>query len=403
MIAEADLTIPTDYLEGFDKALAINPDLAHNYIRHANLMDTECDAVVEDLIRLGLQHKNHQILSFVLNPNSSHKDDAANDVPPLLREFIESVKTSSSLDWVSEENFLPGRKMFYRNSEYLLATTLVASLIEGFSTNMSRAFFLTGRWRDQGVRRLKQNIRFTVELFLPKSLEPFGEGWQLALRTRIIHSRMRKLIAQSGEWDHEAWGPPIHASHMALASTAFSLRTVIHSKKLGARYTNDELESYIQLWRYAGYLLGVPETILFTNAKEAEQFFDIGATCEPPPSWESIASANSVIHSTPLLFGITERSERLMYAEFIYSLSRAIIGNEFSDLLKYPKTSGRGLIAKAKIHNMFTRIVQTIYPKYKPESKLINFLDILPIISIDEDGISYKLPDKVYSEETCDW
>ena len=35
------------------------------------------------------------------------------------------------------------------------------------------------------------------------------------------------------------------------------------------------------VWRYSGYLMGIPETILFHDADEALKLYDIGLICEP--------------------------------------------------------------------------------------------------------------------------
>ena len=51
---------------------------------------------------------------------------------------------------------------------------------------------------------------------------------------------------------------------------------------LGAKFTKEEGESVLAVWRYAGYLMGIPETILYTNGAEAEKMYKIGYLCEPP-------------------------------------------------------------------------------------------------------------------------
>ena len=398
---DSELVVPTAYQPRFDEACQIDRDTTVNFIKHTHITDPVCDAIVEELEERGLGRKSARIFSHVLDSDSDHKEDAEHNVPPILREFIESVKVAP--DWVAYHDLLPGYRMFHRNSQFLLASTLTASLIEGFSTNMSKVFFLTGRWRDQGVRRLNQNIRFTISLFLPGSMQSYGEGWQLALRTRLIHSKIRYLIDNSDEWDYEAWGAPIHATHLTIASIAFSLRTFQHAKKLGAVYTQEEEESYIQLWRYAGYLLGIPETVLFKNSSEANNFFNLAAILEPPPDWESIASANAVVHSTPMIFGITDRKARLEHVEFIYRLSRALLGDEVADELRYPKYSTRGLLLRARFQQGLVRLIQIFYPNYDPKSKFVEFLEILPILSVYDEGILYKMPDHLYSEETSNW
>ena len=53
-------------------------------------------------------------------------------------------------DWVNQSDFRPGVRMFHRNSPVVLASMLAGTLVEGFSTNISKSFFITGRLRDQG-------------------------------------------------------------------------------------------------------------------------------------------------------------------------------------------------------------------------------------------------------------
>ena len=34
-----------------------------------------------------------------------------------------------------------------------------------------------------------------------------------------------------------------------------------HMKTLGAKYDDEEYASFMAVWRYSGYLMGIPETI----------------------------------------------------------------------------------------------------------------------------------------------
>ena len=68
---------------------------------------------------------------------------------------------------------------FTGNSQVVLAAFVAGVLIEGFTTNIAKAFFITGRVRDQGVRRLGQNNRHMMEIFLPGGLYRDGDGWKL--------------------------------------------------------------------------------------------------------------------------------------------------------------------------------------------------------------------------------
>ena len=226
--------------------------------------------------------------------------------------------------------------MFHRNSGVILAAFVAGVLIEGFTTNVAKSFFITGRVRDQGVRRLGQNNRHMLEIFLPGGLYRQGDGWKLSVRIRIVHARVRYLLNNSEEWDSEAWGMPISTAHLGYAAAAFSARLLKHMKTLGAVYDDEERASFMAVWRYTGLLMGIPETILFHDEEEALKLYDIGLICEPDAPIESIVMAHSLINSAPLIAGMTSPQDRERLANYVYRISRGLIGRETSERLMYP-------------------------------------------------------------------
>ena len=94
-----------------------------------------------------------------------------------------------SPSWATHAAFEPGRRSFYRNSDLILQGLVGGSLVEGFSTNISRSFVITGRLREHGVRRLRQNNRHVLEIFMPGGLERYGDGWKLSIRLRLVHAQ----------------------------------------------------------------------------------------------------------------------------------------------------------------------------------------------------------------------
>ena len=220
--------------------------------------------------------------------------------------------------------------MFYRNSQIVLAAFVAGVLIEGFTTNIAKSFFITGRVRDQGVRRLGQNNRHMMEIFLPGGMYRHGDGWKLSLRIRIVHARLRRLLNNSEDWDKEAWGEPISAAHLGYAISAFSARLLKHMKTLGATYNKEEYNSFMAVWRYSGHIMGIPQTILFQDADKALRLWKIALLCEPDSPTESIVMAHSLINSAPLIAGATEPEARRSLARYVYRLSRGLIGREFA-------------------------------------------------------------------------
>ena len=156
------------------------------------------------------------------------------------------------------------------------------------------------------------------------------------MRIRLIHAQIRRLLRESDDWDTAAWGEPLSAAHLGFALTAFSARLLAHMKRLGASYTKEEAASFMAVWRYVGWLMGIPETILIRDEAEALKLFEIGNLCEPDPDIESIAMANSLVNSAPLLAEMTDPEVRRKFSKYIYGVSRAVIGKQVGRPVEIP-------------------------------------------------------------------
>ncbi len=75
---------------------------------------------------------------------------------------------------------------------------------------------------------------------MPGSLEPYGDGWKLSLRVRLIHAQIRDLLMESSEWEPAAWGTPVSAAHLGFSLSAFSARLLAHMRRLGDAISSGE-------------------------------------------------------------------------------------------------------------------------------------------------------------------
>ncbi len=395
------MRIPSDNKPGYERARVVEPEIARNYIAHTYVADPEADALMLELANL-----NPFEMRRLLQAAMDHDDDGLKRAPTILRDFFDSMTPP---DWVDVSEFSAGVRMFHRNSEVILASFVSGALIEGFMTNISKSFFITGRVRDQGVRRLQQNNRHLIECFLPGGLERYGDGWKLSVRIRLIHAQVRWLFDESDEWDADAWGVPLSSAHLGFAITAFSARLLAHMRRLGASYTEEEADSFMAAWRYIGWLMGIPKTILFRDEAEALKLFEIGGMCEPEPGLESIAMANSLVNSAPLLTGVTDPEIRQKFSKYVYGVSRAIIGDLLADQLKYPRTSTFGVLAWFRIQQYYKRLIRNPTLRKMPLLSRIDrkmydqFSNLLVVSAFDETGISYAVPDHVYNEQSSKW
>ena len=389
------MEIPSDYRRGLERARKVAPELADNYIAHTVIGDPEADALMAELAPLG----QAKLGRFIRIGMDGQDERAMREAPAVLREFFRSCEAVP--DWVDHEGFTPGVRMFHRNSQLVLGAMVGGTLVEGFSTNIAKSFFITGRLRDQGVRRLRQNNRHMVEIFFPGGMDRQSDGWKLSVRIRLIHAMVRRLLDGSDDWDHEAWGTPVSAAHVGYAITAFSARLLKHLKSLGATFDDEERASFMQVWRYSGYLMGIPESILFHDESSALKLFEIGGICEPPPDYESVALAHSLVNSAPLIAGITESDARGKLAGYIFRVSRALIGAELANHLKYPRYPTPGVLWWFRMQGRYNKLMSKLFKgRLRNENQMTALLDVS---MFDETGITYRLPDHVYAEESSRW
>ena len=279
----------------------------------------------------------------------------------------------------------------------MLVAFVTGVLVEGFSTLIAKSFKITGRVAST-KRRLQQNNRHMMEIFYPGGLHPTGDGWKLSMRIRFIHARIRTLMANSDDWDYEAWGTPVSAAHLGFAISVFSKRLLEYSLTVGASFTKEERESVLAVWRYTGYLMGIPETILYTDASDAEEIYKISYLCEPSADNDSITVANMLIQAIPTVADITDSTEREKLLHLAYRLSRALIGNKLADRFEFPKSSSLGTLTAFRMKQRLLRLLKS--------TQLVrseNFTQLLQISVYDDHGLSYKMPSHVYTSKSIEW
>ena len=389
--------IPSDYRSGYKKALALDPGMASNYVAHAWVGDPLGDELIKQLNTLP-QREMHRLIKIAID---DPEDNALRDAPQLMLDLIE--EWASPPDWVDHSGFKASNRMFHRESRTVLLAFVCGVLIEGFTTNIAKSFVITGRVRDSGVRRLMQNNRHMIEMYLPGGLERYGDGWKLSARIRLAHAQVRNLLNNSPDWDTPAWGIPISAAHTGFAITAFSARLLKHMKRLGAVYSDEEAESFMNVWRYSGHLMGIPDTILFRDEQEALKLYDVGLMCEPDTPDESIMMANSLVQSAPLIAGATDPTTRRDLAKLAFTVARALLGNKLSDQLMFPGNRRYGILFQYRMQARYNRTMNRYFPKLATVNDLDRFSGMLDVSVYDEEGISYRMPDHVYSEESSEW
>ncbi len=387
-MSDVDFRVPTAYKEGWLNARKINKEVADNYVSHTTIGDPELDPVMDEIIDL----PNTQLISFVRAGIQEEKNEFKK-APLALRNFFKNLETP---DWVDYVEYEEASRAFFSNVNNMLIGYAIGSAIEGFSTLVSKSFAITGRVPGLGpnaVRRLRQNNRHMIEVYYPGGLHRQNDGWKISTRIRFIHSRIRSMMKLEPEWDTEAWGTPISAAHVGGVSLfTFSLRQFEHAISMGSVINARQKESIVKTWRYAGYLLGTPLSILHESEEDLRTMRYIASICEPPPTDTAIAVCKSVFLALPEMAGLTEPKAQKEMKMYAYRLSRSLIGNQLANKLLFPKTSTLGVLTWYKT----TKFLDALLEGYH-ESTSSHFAQLFDAAAYDLGGIDYRLPDHVKS------
>ena len=88
-------------------------------------------------------------------------------------------------------------------------------------------------------------------------------------------------------------------------------------------------------------------------------------------------------------------------AGYIAQVSRALIGNALADALNYPKSSTLGILWKFRLLNQIEKVMRRLAPgRFQDRSNMTTILDVS---MFDREGISYRLPDHFYAEQSSKW
>ena len=388
------MRIPTAYRARYEPVRAIAPALADKYLEYTVVGDPVADEVIESLEAFDPE-TTHRLIEAGMERDR----EALARAPAPLREFFDRFEPP---EWFDPGAVIPGCRAFHAYSDLFIPAFFVVT-VQNAATLISKAFYRTGRvTTEHGLRRIRQNTRHFIEIMLPGALDREGEGWKLSVRIRLVHARVRRLLRTSGDWDEEAFGVPLSSAHMALASANFSATMLHQASRLGARLDASEREGFMQAWRYASYLIGTPEELLFEGDEaKTSELHRIATLLEPPPGEESAVIANALVRALPEVARMTDPREKEAFVANAYQVSRALLGREVADRLGFPKKPVLGLLAwlrwKRSAHAALHRLSPALASRWRGS----NFVFLLDASSIPD--LSYRLPDRVEARKATPW
>lgn len=172
--------------------------------------------------------------------------------------------------WVDFEKINLGAKYCQRSGTSGLSVLRNYCLMGGYeSSAINKPLIFTQALHKGAVKRLADTIDFWMHVTTTNGLQPKQAGVFSAMTTRIIHSYSRIEIETNPEWKRELWGIPINLWDMVATNLGFSIAFMDGLSKLELPPTKEELEGVLHLWKYVGYLIGIPPEVLPNTGEQA--------------------------------------------------------------------------------------------------------------------------------------
>jgi len=348
-------------LIGFSGA-QVNFNDFERFAKYYYHVDEIGDEVVRDIyFTQSFSEATKQIQSYIRNGISD--DD---DIPESVKTLF--GQTQSVPEWVDFDLIKSGAELCMRCNVDSLISLRDYCLIGGYDyAYLNKPLIVTEALKKGAVKRLSETLDFWVNVTRRNSLMIHQKGYEFAIKTRLIHSYARLSIRKHYKnWDTKNWGEPINSWDMMATYIGFSLVFLYSLKKLGNTYSDKEEKGLFQLWKYVGYLLGIPEELLPDDKKQATEYFYLWTSVQPAADKDSVLLAHSLLNESlenPILkFAFQRKNLRYLHICCTWFL----LDDEVCERLQIPKVKNKNLFPKSK------QIFNSIYEKVITRDARIN-------------------------------
>uniref|UniRef100_UPI002F944B5A oxygenase MpaB family protein n=1 Tax=Kaistella sp. TaxID=2782235 RepID=UPI002F944B5A len=271
----------------------VTPDLG-NFEKYASLYH-EVDNLSDDLVKETYLKLPYPEASALIKKYSKSKISENADEPESLKRFF--LQMQEVPKWFDEDLANSGARLCMRSGTNALIILRDFVLMGGYDyAYLNKPLIFTGALKRGAVKRLKDTLEFWVHVTREDALKVNSEAYQLIIRTRLMHSYARLKIKEKGKiWDYEIWGEPINFWDMIATYTGFSLVLMQGLKKLGVKISEKEEAGVFHLWKYIGYLLGIPKQFLPENRQQAVEQLYLWSTLQDQGDEDSVQLAQALL------------------------------------------------------------------------------------------------------------
>lgn len=314
--------------------LGFKPDLkvAEQFIPFLYEWDRHADQLVLDLHdKKGFREGNISLNSYLKGEIIPYDEKSIWDV------FFEKIDFSPP--WLDPEKLKFGTELSRRAGLSALIVLRDYCLMGGYeSAAINKPLIYTGALKKSAVKRLTDTVNFWAHITKANGLSKDSEGIRQIILTRIIHSYSRIGILKHTDWDADKWGIPINIWDMLATNLGFSLVFLVGLRKIGIQPSKDEEEGLFHMWKYIGYLLGIPLSLLPDNEEEAIEALYYWTMTQREGDEDSKSLADTLKEEPVLANYPKSKLFRMMMREIHLFYNNFLLGDYSCKLLGLPST-----------------------------------------------------------------
>ena len=295
--------------------------------------DTLGDTVIQEVFQTLGHRQAHQLLDNILKFGI----DQVADVPQSLHTLFQEAQQLPS--WLDETLLEAGAAFCRRTGPFGLIVLRNYSLMGGYeSSAINKPLIYTGALKKGAAKRMAETLSFWVDVTGQHALKPYAVGFNSAVHVRIIHALARTYTRSIPSWSDEQWGIPLNHGDMVATNLGFSLVFLDGLRKQGFNPSQQEVNGLFHLWKYIGYLIGIPVHYLPENETQAIASLYAWTTSQPVADEDTIALAQALMNA-PLLSNYPKKVwQKKLLVKIYLGYNRYFLGRQTCRRMLLPNT-----------------------------------------------------------------
>ncbi len=195
--------------------------------------------------------------------------DSVADAPEPLKAFFALIDARP--EWLDDALMDQGAEAYAMLGGDALYAARDFILMGGYlSSSINEVLYRAGGLDRGANRRVAETADWYLKMVTPGSMRRFGDGFKATIHVRFVHALVRRRITNKPDWDVQADGIAVNQTDMVGTWLGGSIGAFIGALLLGRLTVNyADIQAAMHLFKYSHWLMGVEETFLTDDPREA--------------------------------------------------------------------------------------------------------------------------------------